>query len=130
MRSFILYCVLLFSSINYGQGVESKIENTIINHIEEYRLNNKDINNLIVFYENTFYDKLYENKNIIVLNNRNDLKRLIKNSTYLINFKTVIKDDKLYIYALHFKVEKNKKGINMINQMDGKDYYICDLIIR
>jgi len=48
----------------------------------------------------------------------------------LINFKTVIKDDKLYIYALHFKVEKNKKGINMINQMDGKDYYICDLIIR
>lgn len=124
MRSFVLYCVLLVSSINYGQGVESKIENTIINHIEEYRLNNKDINNLIVFYENTFYDKLYENKNINVLNNRNDLKRLIKNSTYLINFKTVIKDDKLYIYALHFEVEKNKKGINMINQMDGKDYYI------
>ena len=130
MRGFILYCVLLFSSLSYGQDVGAKIENTIISHIEKYRLNNKNIDNLIVFYENTFYNKLYEDKEIIVLNNRNNLKRLIKNSTYLINFKTVIKDDKLYIYALHFKLEKNKKGINMINQMDGKDYYICDLIIR
>jgi len=128
MKNFILLTFLIINFWGYGQNIESKIENIISEHIADYQSENKNINVLIIFYEDTFFEKLYEDKNVILLNNRNDIKKMIKKDTYLIHFKTVIENNKLYFYAIHFKVEKNKKGVTMINQMNGNEYYICDLI--
>lgn len=127
-KNLILIILIMFCSILHSQNIESKIQSIVKDHIQNYEINNKSIDNLIVYYENDFFNDIYKLPNIIVLNNRNDLFKLIKRKTYLINFKVHIEDNKLYVSAVHFKVERDKRKINMINQMDGKDYYICDLI--
>lgn len=125
---YILIIILFIHGSIYSQNVDLKIDNIIKSHIEDYLVRNNSMDNLLVSYENVFFSGVYERQNLIVLNNTVNVRKYVKDNTYMINFRLLIKDDKLYISTVHFRIKKIRKGIERINQMDGNDYYICDLI--
>ncbi len=126
-KLYVIFLCFFYLTTN-SQSLDNKFNKILEDHVKEFKLNYKNHDTILVCCENEFLNPFFLSSQEIILSNRLNIRKYIKKSTYMILFRFYIKENKMYISASHFKVEKKIRKINMINLMDGKEYYICDLV--